>query len=80
MKDDLTICTVFVSEHWEITVTQRGDTVELDMDYLVDGERVRTGAGACLSPRFAKELGTALQHAGFAVDLENGLDADAEDD
>ncbi len=63
MSDDLTISTTILSENWEITVTQHEDSVDLD----IVNQTVDMSIGAVLSPEFAKELGSALQEAGYAA-------------
>ncbi len=67
MNDDLTISTIFLTEHWEIKVTQNEGSVELDLMYLMGGNKTDDTLGALLSPKFAKELGQALENAGYAA-------------
>lgn len=72
--DDLTISTTLLSEHWEITVIQNKDSVDLTMAYLVNGEDTDESLGACLTPKFARELGAILANAGFETEPDDNED------
>ena len=70
----LHISTIFRNENWEITVSQREVSVDLDLVYIANDKYVpEETTGASLDPEFAKKLGRALLDAGYEV-------ADDEDD
>ena len=71
MGDVLTISTTVQSGPWKAEVTYGEDWVDFDMVFLIDGEETDSVIGAHISSKFAKELGRALENAGYATAPED---------